>query len=119
MLHSFGASIASERGQRMNVLIRATPLPPSIYLLAKMVTALLSALVMLLVLCGFALAVGGVRLSAISWVTLIASLLLGVLPFILLGLAIGNLVNPAGATSVLNLSFFILAFASGVFVPLT
>ncbi|MBE3568112.1 MAG: ABC transporter permease [Thermogemmatispora sp.] len=119
MLYSFGVSIANERGQRLNVLMRATPLPASIYLLAKVVTALLSALIILLVLCGFALIVGGVQLSAISWVTLIASLLLGVLPFILLGFAIGNLVNPAGATPIINLSFFILAFASGVFVPLT
>jgi ABC-2 type transport system permease protein len=28
------------------------------------------------------------------------------------------MVNPTGATAVINLSFFILAFASGIFVPL-
>jgi ABC-2 type transport system permease protein len=119
MLYSFGVSIANERGQRVNVLMRATPLPASIYLLAKVVTALLSALVMLLVLSGFAFVVGGVQLSAISWITLLASLVLGVLPFIVLGFAIGNVVNPTGATPIINLSFFILAFASGVFVPLS
>lgn len=97
----------------------AIPVTASIYLLAKVVTALLSALVMLLVLSGFAFVVGGVQLSAISWITLIASLVLGVLPFILLGFAIGNVVNPTGATPIINLSFFILAFASGVFVPLS
>ncbi len=119
MLYSFGVSIAFDRGQRVNVLMRATPLPASIYLLARVITALLSALVMLLILCGFAFGVGGVQLSAISWITLIASLILGVLPFILLGFAIGNVVNPTGATPIINLSFFILAFASGVFVPLS
>jgi ABC-2 type transport system permease protein len=50
---------------------------------------------------------------------LIVSLVLGVLPFIGLGFAIGNLVNPTGAAPVINLSFFILSFASGVFVPLS
>lgn len=119
MLYSFGVSIANERGQRVNVLMRATPLPASVYLLAKVVTALLSALVMLLVLSGFAIVVGGVQLSVTAWITLIASLVLGVLPFILLGFAIGNVVNPTGATPIINLSFFILAFASGVFVPLS
>ena len=119
MLYSFGVSIAFERGQRVNVLMRATSLPASIYLLAKVVTALLSALVMLLALFVFAFVIGGVHLSVISWITLIASLVLGVLPFILLGFAIGNVVNPTGATPIINLSFFVLAFASGVFVPLS
>lgn len=116
MLYSFGVSIANERGQRVNVLMRATPLPASIYLLAKVVTVLLSALVMLLVLSGFAIVVGGVQLSVIAWITLIASLVLGGLPFIVLGFAIGNIVNPTGATPIINLSFFMLAFASGVFI---
>jgi ABC-2 type transport system permease protein len=119
MLYSFGVNIANERGQRVNVLMRATPLPASVYLLAKVVTALLSALVMLLVLSGFAIVVGGVQLGVAAWMSLIASLVLGVLPFILLGFAIGNVVNPTGATPIINLSFFILAFASGVFVPLS
>ncbi|HEV2581598.1 MAG TPA: ABC transporter permease [Ktedonobacteraceae bacterium] len=119
MLFSFGVSIANERAQRVNVLMRATPLPASVYLLAKVLSALLSALMMLLVLCGFAIVVGGVQLSVTAWITLIASLVLGVLPFILFGFAIGNVVNPTGAAPIINLSFFVLAFASGVFVPLS
>ena len=119
MLYSFGVSIANERAQRVNVLMRATPLPASIYLLAKVLTALLSALVMLLVLSGFAILVGGVQLSLAAWATLIVSLLLGVVPFLLLGFVLGNVVSPTGATPIINLSFFILAFASGVFVPLS
>jgi hypothetical protein len=118
MLFSFGVNIANERSQRMNILMRATPLPASIYLLAKALSALLSALVMLLILSGFAIVVGGVQLSVTTWSALIASLVLGVLPFILLGFAIGLVINPTGATPIVNLSFFILAFASGVFVPL-
>lgn len=74
---------------------------------------------LLLVLSGFAIVVGGVQLGVTGWITLIASLVLGVLPFIVLGFAIGNVVNPTGAAPIINLSFFILAFASGVFVPLS
>jgi ABC-2 type transport system permease protein len=118
MLFSFGMSIANERAQRVNVLMRATPLPASLYLLAKVGSALLSALVMLLVLSVVAI-VAGVQLSVTAWITLIASLVLGVLPFILLGFAIGQVINPTGAAPIVNLSFFILAFASGIFVPLS
>lgn len=117
MLYSFGVSMANERAQRVNVLMRATPLPASIYLLTKVVSALFSALVMLLILSGFAIVVGGVQLSINAWLALIVSLLLGVLPFILLGFAIGQVINPTGAAPLVNLSFFALAFASGIFVP--
>ncbi|HLI68722.1 MAG TPA: ABC transporter permease [Ktedonobacteraceae bacterium] len=119
MLFSFGVNIANERSQRVTILMRATPLPASIYLLAKALSALLSALVMLLILSGFAIVVGGVQLSVTTWVSLIAALVLGVLPFIALGFAIGQMINPTGATPIVNLSFFILAFASGIFVPLS
>jgi ABC-2 type transport system permease protein len=119
MLFSFGMSIANERAQRVNVLMRATPLPASVYLLAKVLTALLSALAMLLVLSGFAILVGGVQLSVTAWISLIVSLVLGVLPFILLGFAIGQVINPTGAAPIINLSFFVLSFASGVLVPLS
>jgi ABC-2 type transport system permease protein len=119
MLYSFGVSLANERAQRVNVLMRATPLPATIYLLAKVITALLSAMVTVVGLCGFAVLAGGVRLSAGAWVALVLSLVLGVIPFLLLGIAIGNVVNPTGATPIINLSFFVLAFASGIFVPVS
>jgi ABC-2 type transport system permease protein len=118
MLYSFGVGIANERGQRVNVLMRATPLPAAVYLLAKVLTALLSALVMLLILSAFAMLAGGVQLGVSVWAALIVSLVLGALPFILLGFALGLLVNPTSAAPLINLSFFIFAFASGIFVPL-
>jgi ABC-2 type transport system permease protein len=119
MLYSFGVSMANERAQRVNVLMRATPLPATVYLLAKVITALLSAVVMVVALSAFAVLAGGVRLSVDAWALLLVSLLLGVVPFLLLGIAIGNLVNPTGATPIINFSFFVLAFASGIFVPIS
>lgn len=119
MLYSFGVSIANERAQRVNVLMRATPLPAYVYLLAKVVTALLSAVAMLLVLSFFAFVAGGVQLSAMTWITLITSVVLGALPFVALGFAIGNVINPTGVGPIINVSFFVLSFASGIFVPLS
>lgn len=119
ILYSFGTSIANERAQRVNVLMRATPLPAYAYLLAKMVTALFSILVTLLLLSALAFFVGGVQLSATQWVMFITSLSLGALPFVALAFAIGNVVNAAAATPIINLSFFAFAFASGIFAPLS
>src|SRR5215472_973771 len=118
MLFSFGVSVATERGQHLNVLMRATPLPASVYALAKVLTALLSALAMLVLLCGLATIVGGVSLSLESWLLLIARLALGAVPFIALGFSIGYLVNPVSAAPITNLSFLVLSFASGVLIPL-
>lgn len=118
MLFSFGVSVATERGQRLNVLMRATPLPASVYALAKVLTALLSALAMLTLLCALAGTVGSVSLSLESWLLLIVRLALGAVPFIALGFSIGYLVNPVSAAPITNLSFLVLSFASGVLVPL-
>ena len=119
MLFSFGVGVAVERGQRMNVLMRATPLRPAVYLLAKVITALIFAFLTMLILFAFAAVAGGVRMDAAMWLTLIVRLLLGSLPFIALGFAIGYLANPNAAAPIIQIVFLILSFASGLFIPVT
>lgn len=119
MLFSFGVSVAVERGQRMNVLTRATPLRPLVYLAAKVVTALVFALAMLLVLFVVAFLVGGVHMEGVRWAQLTLSLLVGSIPFVALGFAIGFVATPTAAAPVTNLAYLILAFASGLFIPIT
>lgn len=118
MLFSFGVGVAVERGQRMNVLIRATPLRPIVYLGAKVLTALAFALLLLLILFAFVAIAGGIRMDAGMWLTLAGRLLLGALPFIALGFAIGYLASPNAAAPIINIIFLILSFASGLFIPM-
>ena len=118
MLFSFGAGVAAERGRKMDVLMRATPLRPVVLLLAKTVSALLFAFVTLAVLFGFGRVVGGVELGTWTWVTLVYRLLLGSVPFILLGFAMGYLARPTSAAPVIQLIYLPVAFASGLFLPL-
>jgi ABC-2 type transport system permease protein len=103
MVFSFGISVANERGMKTDVLMRATPLPPVVYLLAKSITAIVFA--------------GGVRLEADQWFTLASRLMLGSIPFIALGFAIGYLAGPNSAIAVINLIYLPMAFASGLFFP--
>src|SRR4029077_19564320 len=70
MIFSFGISVATERGMKMDVLQRATPMPPFIYLLSKSLTALFFAALTLVVLFPFAYVAGNVRLDPSAWVTL-------------------------------------------------
>ena len=119
MLFTFGISIAMERGRKQDLLLRATPLPPWVYVLARVVAAAAFALAALVVLSVFAVVTGGVRLSADQWVGLLWELLVGSVPLLALGMAIGYLVSPNAAPAVVNLIGLPMYFASGIFVPVS
>jgi ABC-2 type transport system permease protein len=118
MVFGFGIGVAVERAQKVDLLMRATPLPPAVYLAAKVLIGLLFALGALLVLFAYGAVVGGVRLDAAVWGALTWRLLAGSVPLIGLGFAIGYLSGPNAAPAVANLVYLPLAFASGVFMPL-
>ena len=117
MIFSFGISVATERGMKMDLLMRATPMPAWVYLLSKCITALVFAAMTLVVLFPFAYVAGGVRLAPDVWATLAYRVLLGAIPFIALGFAIGYLSGPNSAVAVINLIYLPTAFASGLFFP--
>jgi ABC-2 type transport system permease protein len=118
MLASFGISLASERAQNLHVLVRASPLPPVVYLSARVLTAIAFAALTLLLLFAFGEIVGGMRLDAVVLLTIAVRLLLGAPVFILLGFAVAYLASPSAASAILNLIYVPLAFASGLFLPL-
>src|SRR5712692_7171783 len=117
MIFSFGISVATERGMKMDLLMRATPLPPQVYLLSRCITAIVFAALTLVVLFPFAYVAGGVRLDLSERFTLTYRVLLGSIPFIALGFAIGYLSGPNSAVAVVNLIYLPTAFASGLFFP--
>jgi ABC-2 type transport system permease protein len=118
MVYGFGIGVAMERGQKIDVLMRATPLPPGVYLAAKVVVAMLFGLLATLILFTYAGLVGGIRVAPGVWVSVIARLLAGSVPLIGLGFAIGYVAGPNAAPAVVNLVYLPLAFASGLFLPL-
>lgn len=118
LLYSFGSRVAVERGQRVNVLMRATPLPALVSVLAKVVTALLFTSVMLVILGVFAATAGSVSLSAGAWASLGIRLVLGSLPFVALGITIGYRASPTSAAPIINILYILLSFASGIFISI-
>jgi len=118
MVLGFGISLANERGQKQDLLMQSTPLPPIVFFIAKALSALAIAFLALVVLSVFAAAVGGVTLTASQWVTLGARSMLCSIPFIGLGFALGYLASPNSAPAVTNLIYLPTAFASGLFFPM-
>ena len=118
MVLGFGISLANERGQKQDLLMQSTPLPPAVYFVAKTVSALAIALLALVALGAFAALAGGVHLTNSQWVTLTVRAMLCSIPFVGLGFALGYLASPNSAPAVTNLIYLPTAFASGLFFPL-
>src|SRR5436189_3689461 len=118
MVLDFGISLAKERGQKQDLLMKSTPLPAPVFFTAKAASALAIALISIIVLGLFAAVVAGVQLSASQWLTLGWRAMLCSIPFIGLGFALGYLAGPNSAPAVTNLIYLPTAFASGLFFPL-
>ena len=118
-LFSFGVGVASERGQGWMRLKRVSPMPPAAYFLAKIGMALLFGAMVVVTLTLAAMVIQGVRVAFLDWLYMLGVLLLGVFPFASLGLAIGYLFGPNSAPVVINLLYMPLAFASGLWMPIT
>ena len=116
-LFGFGVSLALERDGGLLTLKRALPMPPGAYLLGKMVMAMGAAAVVVLMLLGLSQA-GHVTLSLAQAGALLATGVLGVLPFCALGMFVGTLIKGQGAPGLLNLVYLPMSFLSGLWFPL-
>lgn len=116
-LFAFGAGVAVERAQGWMSLKRATPMPPSAYLAAKVFSAMGfgTVILVLLGLCGVTM--GGVHYPIETWLQLWAVLVLGCVPFCFAGLIIAFTVPPTGAPGIVNLINLPLSFAGGLWLP--
>jgi ABC-2 type transport system permease protein len=117
MVYGFGIGVAVERGQKVDVLLRAMPIPPLVVITAKVINALIFSFLSIVALIAYGVIVGGVHQSLGVWVDVIARLLVGSLPFVGLGFAIGYGASPNAAPAVANLIYLPLSFASGLFMP--
>lgn len=118
-LFGFGVSVAVERAQGWMRLKRVAPMPPLAYFVAKVVMSLAVAAIIVLAMCSLGALFGGVRLDGAQWVAVGLALLAGALPFSAMGLAFGYLVGPNSAPAVLNVVWLPMAFASGLWIPIT
>lgn len=110
----FGVGTATDRVSPWNVFLRALPLPPRVRFSARVASSLLFALASSSLVVGTALLTQPIHLSAARWAAFAAVLLLGSIPFSLMGLAIGYWLTPRGALPTANLLYLTLAYAGGL-----
>jgi ABC-2 type transport system permease protein len=87
-----GGRIALEREVGWNRQLKITPLTNRAYFQAKLLTGYLMAMISIALLYGLGAAFG-VRLSAGSWLTMTGLLLVGLVPFAILGILLGHLLS--------------------------
>ncbi|HET8941594.1 MAG TPA: ABC transporter permease [Rudaea sp.] len=118
-LFGFGVGMAIERERGWLALKRVAPMPAGAYLVAKMVMAMLFALLIYVILAILAYTMGGVRLTLAAWSSIGVVAVLGVIPFCAMGLMIGAKANASAAPAFVNLIYLPMAFLSGLWMPLS
>lgn len=117
-MFNFAMNIASDRAHGWLTLKRLSPMPVPAYLLAKFATALVFSLAIIVLLFSIAAVFAGVRLVLTQWVLLAVVLLLGTLPFALIGLILGLTLSDKAAPAVVNLVYLPMAMLSGLWLPI-
>lgn len=113
----FGLDFSQERATAWYRYMRTLPASPWTFFAARCLTAIffsiLSAGVVMAVVTIFTPA----NLGALALLKLTGVLMVGSLPFCVLGLCIGYFVKPATALPVTNLIYLLLSFAGGLWIP--
>ncbi|MGO4301411.1 ABC transporter permease [Leifsonia sp. RAF41] len=110
--------IVTERSIGWNRQLRITPLSGTGYLVSKLIAALALALFSILVIVGVSVALYRPDLAVGSWVLAGLAIWLGVVPFALLGILIGQFAKPEFAQPLFMAVFMGMAVLGGLWIPL-
>ena len=110
----FGVGIAAERVSPWSVFLRTLPAGASLRFSGRILSALAVGIVSAIPVVCLAVATTPARLDPAHWALLGGALLLGSVPFALLGIAIGYSFSPKGALPLANLLFLTLSYAGGL-----
>jgi ABC-2 type transport system permease protein len=111
-----GARIAAERVIGWNRQLRLTPLQPAAYFRAKVLTAYMTAVMTIVLLYASGVALG-VRLDAKTWLEMTGLLLVGLIPFVAIGVAFGHLLNVDSIGPAVGGLTALFALFGGVWFP--
>jgi ABC-2 type transport system permease protein len=111
---SSAAVIAADRSTGWTRQMRITPLTVGTYFGARVFNGYLRA-VLTIVLVGLAGTALGVRLSATQWVTVVGLLLVGLIPFAVLGILLGHLLKADSSAVAMGGIVTLFALLGGVY----
>lgn len=117
-LFGFGVGIATERGQGWLEVKQASPMPPLAYLVAKVLAAMAFSLIIAALLIVMGTTMAEVKITPLEIGKLMATMLLGSIPFCSMGMIIGLTAKANAAAGIVNLIYLPLSFCSGLWMPM-
>jgi len=114
---SNGGRLATERAAGWQRQLRLTPLTGRGYMFGKGLTGLLLGVPVLVAVPVLAVLANGVELDAAQWTRILVGTWLGAIPFVLLGMLIGQLARP-DTLQPLNMGLsLVMGFLGGMWIP--
>jgi ABC-2 type transport system permease protein len=110
----FGVGIAAERETPWERYLRTLPVQARVRLAARLLSGTLFGLASAGLVALTALATTDAHLPPVRWAGLSLALVVGAVPFALLGISLGYWASPRGALPVANILYLLLAFAGGL-----
>jgi ABC-2 type transport system permease protein len=115
---SVGARLAFERAAGWQRQLRLTPLSGPGYLGGKMISGMLVALPPLILVPLIAALFEGVHLGAGDWLHIVLGIWLGAIPFVLVGLLLGQFGAPDSMQPVTMVVTMCMGFLGGLWIPI-
>lgn len=116
MTPGIGLAEARERGWLRQ--LKVSPVPVPVTLAAKIIATWPYCVGILTAMTASAAALGVLQIGVGEWLLLVAALVVGSLPFALIGVAIGSLASGNATTAILNAVIIPMAVAGGLWFPI-
>jgi ABC-2 type transport system permease protein len=113
----FGVSIAQSRESKWEEYARTLPIGAAPRLVAQAAAAVVFTSMALALLWTVSVLTGASTLGPVQFARLFAVLAGGVIPFVLMGAALGYLMPPRGAVPIANLIYLPLSYFGGLWIP--
>jgi ABC-2 type transport system permease protein len=117
-LFGVGSTLAPERDAGLTKLKRALPAPAGSYLIAKFLMSMVFAALAMGLMVAAAVIANKVSFSAMDFLAMSVTLIVGCLPFCAMGLCIGAFFSGSAAPAVTNMIYLPMMWLGGLFVPL-
>jgi ABC-2 type transport system permease protein len=117
-LFGIGVGLAGDLSAGWLELKRASPMPPLAYLLAKCVTAMAFATIIVTTLTLMGIFFGGVHITPIEYVKMVSLVVVGSVPFACMGLLLALLAPFNAAPGIANMIYLPMSFLGGLWMPI-
>lgn len=116
-LFAFGAGIAEDRARPFDAYLRTLPAGPLPQVLGRIGNGVILSVLGLIPITIIAGLLTEARLAPERLLLTLAMLIVGAVPLLLIGFAVGYSLRQKSAIAVAQLLFFLLAFGGGMFIP--